>query len=189
VDAAVGVLREKAVTTTPRGGRSTGEGLIVATSTGPASAIVLEVNSETDFVARNDVFQSFAAAAARTIADNPAVLGTAAGGVRAADMAAVLDLPVPAPAVDACGGAATLKEALANAMYKTGETIVLKRASTLEASEGGRLGVYAHGTDPVHTGLVEALGLGPGRVLGRVGGAVALSAGTADLADKVQCLG
>jgi elongation factor Ts len=53
-----------------KAGRIAAEGLVlVRTSEDGARAIVLEINSETDFVARDENFRSFAEAVARTALD------------------------------------------------------------------------------------------------------------------------
>ncbi len=60
MDAAVDWLRKKGLAAAAKkSGRVAAEGLIVALAEG-TEGVVLEVNSETDFVARNDQFQNFA---------------------------------------------------------------------------------------------------------------------------------
>ena len=60
VEAAVDWLRTKGLAAAAKkAGRVAAEGLVAVTAVGSKGAVV-EVNSETDFVARNDQFQDFA---------------------------------------------------------------------------------------------------------------------------------
>jgi elongation factor Ts len=64
VEDAVDWLRKKGLAAAAKkAGRVAAEGLVAVATSGTAGAVV-EVNSETDFVARNDKFQAFAAGAA-----------------------------------------------------------------------------------------------------------------------------
>ncbi len=64
MDAAIDWLRKKGLSAAAKkAGRVAAEGLIAAISSGN-EGVLLEVNAETDFVARNDQFQSFAKASA-----------------------------------------------------------------------------------------------------------------------------
>ncbi len=75
LDAAVDILRKKgAASALKKAGRDANEGLIVQYILPDAKAgVLVEVNCETDFVARNESFGAFCAEVARKIADNPAV--------------------------------------------------------------------------------------------------------------------
>lgn len=85
---------------------------------------LVEVNCETDFVAKNDDFIAFAQAVAGAIAErNPA------------DVAAAADLPL------ASGSVEETRKAL---VMKLGENITLRRFARIEAK--GRIAVYLHGT-------------------------------------------
>src|ERR687886_106748 len=65
VEAAIDWLRKKGLAkAAKKAGRTAAEGLIAVESSGHTAAMV-EVNSETDFVARNDQFQAFAREAAK----------------------------------------------------------------------------------------------------------------------------
>ena len=65
IEAAVDWLRKKGLSkAAKKAGRVAAEGLIAVESSGRTAAIV-EVNAETDFVARNDAFQAFAREAAK----------------------------------------------------------------------------------------------------------------------------
>lgn len=85
---------------------------------------LVEVNCETDFVAKNDDFIAFAQAVAGAIAErNPA------------DVAAAADLPLASGSVE---------EARKALVMKLGENITLRRFARIEAK--GRIAVYLHGT-------------------------------------------
>jgi elongation factor Ts len=73
--AAVDILRKKGIATAAKkASREAKEGLIVQfIQPGSRVGILLEVNCETDFVARNEGFRAFCDEAARTLAANPQV--------------------------------------------------------------------------------------------------------------------
>src|SRR5438132_830747 len=65
MDAAVDWLRKKGLSAAAKkSGRVAAEGLVAVASSGTTAAMV-EVNAETDFVARNDAFQALAANVAK----------------------------------------------------------------------------------------------------------------------------
>ncbi|MGN1093273.1 MAG: translation elongation factor Ts, partial [Monoglobaceae bacterium] len=70
MDKAVEYLREKGLATAAKkAGRIASEGIVKVYMTDDKSvAVVLEVNSETDFVAKNDEFQDFVTSVAKVIA-------------------------------------------------------------------------------------------------------------------------
>lgn len=85
---------------------------------------LIEVNCETDFVAKNDDFAAFAKAAAKLVAErNPA------------DIAALSELPMPS--------GQTVEEARKALVMKLGENMTLRRMARFEAA--GLLSVYLHG--------------------------------------------
>lgn len=72
IEAAIDWLRKKGLSAAAKkSGRVAAEGLVAVAASG-AKAIALEVNAETDFVARNDKFQAFAAKAAQLALDSGA---------------------------------------------------------------------------------------------------------------------
>jgi elongation factor Ts len=73
LDAAVDVLRKKGVATAARkAGREAREGVIAQfIQPGARLGVLVEVNCETDFVAKNDQFRAFCEEAARTLAVHP----------------------------------------------------------------------------------------------------------------------
>src|SRR5215469_6093253 len=115
LEAAVDWLRKKGLSkAAKKSGRVAAEGLIgVAVKSG--KGILVEVNSETDFVARNDLFQGLV----KMIAD--AALGTG-------------------PDVDkilaAKAGSVSVAEAISDTIAKIGENMTLRRAAELSIGKG-----------------------------------------------------
>jgi elongation factor Ts len=115
LDAAVDWLRKKGLSkAAKKAGRVAAEGLIgVAVKSG--KGILVEVNSETDFVARNDLFQGLV----KMIAN--AALGTGQS----------VDKILAAKA-----GSITIEEAIADSIAKIGENMSLRRAAELSVGKG-----------------------------------------------------
>ncbi len=86
--------------------------------------VVVEVNSETDFVARNDLFQGLV----KMIADVALSAGTDVATINAAK-----------------AGSITVAESIADTIAKIGENMTLRRAASLEVSKGA-IGQYVHNT-------------------------------------------
>ena len=103
--------------------RITAEGVVASYISGNVGALV-EVNSETDFVAKNDDFLALAANAARLVAEN-----------NPADVAALLALPLDGK---------TLDEVRAALIGKIGENMSIRRFQRFETT--GKLASYLHGT-------------------------------------------
>ncbi len=74
IDAAVDILRKKGIATAgKKGGRAANEGVIVQhVAPGGRLGLLVEINCETDFVARNDTFKAFCEDIAKKLAANPA---------------------------------------------------------------------------------------------------------------------
>lgn len=103
--------------------RITAEGVVASYISGNVGALV-EVNSETDFVAKNDDFLALANNAARLVAEhNPA------------DVAALLALPLDGK---------TLDEVRSALIGKIGENMSIRRFQRFETT--GKLAAYLHGT-------------------------------------------
>ncbi|HEX3207816.1 MAG TPA: translation elongation factor Ts [Geminicoccaceae bacterium] len=118
-------LRKKGLAAAAKkAGRVTSEGLIGLRLEARRGAVV-EINSETDFVARNETFQTLV----RTIAE----LALAAGG----DLDELLRQPVP-------GTGRSVADEIAQAVAVIGENINLRR-SALVAVDQGMVGSYVHG--------------------------------------------
>ena len=105
-----------------KAGRTAAEGLIGVALDGPRGALV-EVNSETDFVARNEQFQSFVRVAAE--------LALNAGG----------DLDTLGQA--ATQGGASLGEEVTRLVGTIGENLILRRTAALSVDQGVVAG-YVH---------------------------------------------
>jgi elongation factor Ts len=103
--------------------RITAEGVVATYIAGGIGALI-EINSETDFVAKNDDFLELANAAAKLVADN-----------NPADVAALLALPYK-------GG--TLDETRTALIGKIGENMSIRRFVRFETS--AKLASYLHGT-------------------------------------------
>ncbi|HEY0488029.1 MAG TPA: translation elongation factor Ts [Telluria sp.] len=102
--------------------RITAEGVVASFISGGVGALV-EVNSETDFVAKNDDFMALANNAAKLVAEhNPA------------DVAALLALPLDGK---------TLDEVRSALIGKIGENMSIRRFQRFETT--GKLAAYLHG--------------------------------------------
>jgi elongation factor Ts len=130
LDAAVDWLRKKGLSkAAKKAGRVAAEGLIGVAVTA-SKGIVVEVNSETDFVARNDLFQGLVKMIAGAALD--------AG----CDVNKILAAPV---------GKITIAEAIADTIAKVGENMTLRRAAELSVGKG----VVA---SYVHSSVLDGLG-------------------------------
>ena len=116
LEAAVDWLRKKGLAkAAKKAGRVAAEGLVGLAVSG-TRGVVVEVNSETDFVARNDQFQELV----RSIAG----------------VALRSDGDVEALKVSAHPAGGTVQEAVANAVATVGENMTLRRVGLLSVSEG-----------------------------------------------------
>ena len=116
IEAAIDLLRKKGLAkAAKKGGRIAADGLIGLAVADGKGAIV-EVNSETDFVARGDGFQAFVREVSK--------LALKADG----DLDRLLASPFP--------GGGTTAEALTNLIAKLGENMSIRRASGLSVSPG-----------------------------------------------------
>lgn len=124
LDAAVEALRMSGqAKADKKSGRVAAEGRIVVAADGNRAAIV-EVNSETDFVAKDDNFTAFAEAVAQA---------ALAGGID--DVVALNDT--------ALADGRTVEAARTELVAKVGENITVRRIAQLDA--GDNLGSYIHG--------------------------------------------
>ena len=133
MDKAVEYLREKGLATAAKkAGRIAAEGIVKAYVTGNVGVLV-EVNSETDFVAKNEDFQNFVQAIAEVIAaGNPA------------DVEALKEMKM---------GAQTVGEALTEKIATIGENMNIRRFARVETA--GALTTYTHAAGKIGV-LVEA---------------------------------
>jgi elongation factor Ts len=140
MEQAVEWLRKKGIARGEnRAGRTASEGKVVALSSQDGSTgVLVEMNSETDFVARNDVFGQTAEKVASTLLAS----GTDDGVVANAEGSALMSAPF--------GDAGTLAESLKQFTGTIGENIVLRRYARFSGS--GAVSSYVH-----HNGKVGAL--------------------------------
>jgi len=117
IEAAVDWLRKKGLAAAAKkAGRVASDGLVGIATRGAAGAVV-EVNSETDFVARNELFQAFVRAVA--------ALAVSGNG----DVEALKEEPYP-------GTGRTVAEELTELVGRIGENLVLRRAQRLAVGKG-----------------------------------------------------
>ncbi|MCC3247097.1 translation elongation factor Ts [Methylocystis sp. WRRC1] len=124
-EAAVDWLRKKGLSkAAKKADRVAAEGLVAALTAG-ASGVVVEVNSETDFVSRNADFQ--------TLVKNIAEVALKTGKTDAAELGA-----------QAYPGGGTVAENITSAIATIGENLTLRRAASLAVADGV-VGRYVHG--------------------------------------------
>ncbi len=115
LEAAVDWLRKKGLAkAAKKAGRVAAEGLIGLALT-PSKGVVVEVNSETDFVARNDLFQGLV----KMIADVALDAGAEVDKILAARI-----------------GDRTVADAVTETIAKVGENMTLRRAAALAVGKG-----------------------------------------------------
>jgi elongation factor Ts len=126
------ILRKKGLAAAAsKAGRAATEGLVVAHVT-PRAAVLLEVNCETDFVARTEAFRGFADRLAERIAKHDAFSETRSG--EGAEVASLSWPTEPTVAVAVAQLVATLKE-----------NIQVRRFTRLVPRPGEKFGSYIHG--------------------------------------------
>jgi elongation factor Ts len=122
VQAAIDWLRKKGLSkAAKKAGRVAAEGLIGIAIAG-TKGVVVEVNAETDFVARNDLFQGLV----KMIADVALAIGPDVDKIKGAK-----------------AGSQTIEESIATTVAKIGENMTLRRAAELSVSAGA-IGSYVH---------------------------------------------
>jgi elongation factor Ts len=135
LEQAVDWLRKKGLAkAAKKAGRVAAEGLI-AISGGGRAAAVAEVNSETDFVARNEEFQS--------LARDAAALALATDGSADAVLAAK-------------SGTGTFADRIQALIAKIGENMALRRSTRLQVGAGA-IGSYLHGSSSAGVGRIGVL--------------------------------
>lgn len=136
MEAAIDWLRKKGIASAAKkADRAATEGLVVAQSNG-TQGILLEVNCETDFVAKNTDFQNMVTATAQAALQNKTV-----------DVEAIKTLTVNGkPAQD------TLTELVA----KIGENMSFRRAQILEVGQGA-VATYIHNAVVENAGKIGVL--------------------------------
>lgn len=149
MEEAVDFLRKKGLSAAAKkSGRVAAEGMVVAVSEGTVGALV-EVNAETDFVAKNDAFKAFAAG-----------IGCVVLGAEVADVEALKALPYPETG-------RTVAEELTHQIATIGENMDIRRLTRVDAGQGvissyihgaGKIGVLVELQTESTDGRVEELG-------------------------------
>lgn len=123
-DAAVDFLRKKGMAKAEKkAGRVASEGLVFTKTTG-SKGVVVEVNAETDFVAKNETFQEFVAKVADVILETGAT-------------------DVETIKAQTYEGSTNVGDKLVELVAKIGENMSIRRANILEVS-GGTVNAYVH---------------------------------------------
>lgn len=136
LDDAVDWLRKAGLAAAAKkAGRVAAEGLVAVCADGTAGAVV-EVNAETDFVARNEQFQGFV--------NNVANIALKNGG----------DLDAVSTAASA--GGESISEELKNLIATIGENMSLRRAASLQVSSGV-VASYVHNAVAPNLGRIGVL--------------------------------
>ncbi|MDT2810797.1 translation elongation factor Ts [Enterococcus asini] len=124
MDKAVDLLREKGMAkAAKKNDRIAAEGLAAVSVKGNVAAIV-EVNSETDFVSKNEMFQDLVKEIADVVAEN-----------KPADMEAAMKLPM---------AKGSMEETLIEATQVIGERINFRRFEVVEKDDNAAFGGYLH---------------------------------------------
>jgi elongation factor Ts len=152
MEPAIDWLRAKGLAAAAKkAGRTAAEGLVGVVVEGGRGAVV-EINSETDFVAKNEMFQDFVRNVAKIALE------------QGADLAALSNASYP--------GGGTVAEALTENIAKIGENQSLRRATVLDVREGavvsyvhnqvapglGKIGVLVALESAAATDTLQALG-------------------------------
>jgi elongation factor Ts len=153
IEVAIDWLRKKGLAAAAKkSGRIAAEGL-VGVASAPLKAAIVEVNAETDFVARNETFQEFVA----TVAQVALAVGDNLDAINAAPFA---------------GTDRTVAEQLTHLIATIGENMHIRRAAVLTVSQGvvatyvhqalkpglGKIGVLAAVEAPGELAALETLG-------------------------------
>ncbi|MBC7907170.1 MAG: elongation factor Ts [Rhodospirillaceae bacterium] len=135
MEAAIDWLRKKGISkAAKKAGRAAAEGL-VGVAVGANTGVLLEVNAETDFVARNEEFKSFVKDASQ--------LALKEGG----DLEKLLTSPM---------GSSTVQQTLTELVAKIGENMSVRRAAALSVSPGV-VAAYVHNPASPELGKIGVL--------------------------------
>ncbi len=151
IEEAVEVLRKNGqAKAAKKAGRVAAEGLVGVAFADDSNAVLVEVNSETDFVAKNEKFQDFVKAVAEQALDT-----------KAADVESLLTETWKADS------SKTVQEVLVEKISVIGENLTIRRFEKVAAENGcvasyihggGRIGVLVEAeTDVVNDDIKEAL--------------------------------
>jgi elongation factor Ts len=133
MEGAIDWLRKKGLSAAAKkSGRVAAEGL-VAVASAPRTAAMVEINAETDFVARNEHFQAFCAAVAELVL----TVGDDIEAIKAARYPGSMDL------VEGGQSFRTVGEQLTHLIATIGENMSIRRAKRLHVSQGA-VATYVH---------------------------------------------
>lgn len=143
VDQAIEFLRKKGLAAaSKKASREANEGLVSAhISPDGKTGVLVEVNCETDFVARTEDFQKFVAGVVQQVASRPEL----------ANLEALLAAPFIGDS------SKTVAEKLTETIAKLGENMVIRRVARFDLASGGLLDSYIHTGGRVGV-LVEVAG-------------------------------
>ncbi len=123
IEASIDWLRTKGLAKAEKkSGRAAAEGLVAVATAGTKGAVV-EINSETDFVARNEKFQTFVSKVAQIALEKDSTEELAAAEFE---------------------GGKNVQESLTDLIATIGENMTLRRSNKLEVSQGSVVS-YVHG--------------------------------------------
>ncbi len=138
-DRAVEILRERGIAkAASKEGRTTSEGLIVSQISGDKLGIMVEINCETDFVARTDKFRDFVATVAKHVTNT-----------KASDVTGLL--------AEAMASGKSVGDYVTETIASTGENIQIKRFAKIASD--GFVTNYIHPGDKLGV-MVEVAGAG-----------------------------
>jgi len=155
-EGAIRFLREKGLATAAkRAGKVAAEGMVTARLIGPSEGVMLELNCETDFVAKTPQFQELAGQ----------VLASFAGRSEIEGLRSVQDLDLAA--INVAGGK-LLTDVVAEAIASLGESVVARRVARFAVKpDEGVVGSYVHAGGKIGV-LVEARAPGAGPAVAEV---------------------
>ena len=137
IEVAMDWLRKKGLAkAAKKSGRVAAEGLVgVASSADGKTAALIEVNSETDFVARNEIFQGF---------------------VKQASQIAMKEADIEAVANAAYGSGKNTKDTLTDLIAQIGENMSLRRSTNLSVPNGV-IATYVHSAVAPNLGKIGVM--------------------------------
>jgi len=156
MEGAVRHLREKGLATAAkRAGKVAAEGVIAAKLVSPSEGVMIELNCETDFVAKTEPFQALAEELLATLAGNGSL-----DGVASATDVGLADRTL--------ASGKKIGDAIADSIASMGESIVPRRVARLASPAGeGIVGSYVHAGGKIGV-LVQARTTASGAAAGEV---------------------
>lgn len=144
MEGAIKFLREKGLATAAkRAGKVAAEGMVVARRVSPGESVLLELNCETDFVAKTDGFKELADQLASVLEGCDKVDGEAEG-----EAIGIGEMSIP--------GVGSVADTINERIASMGESVVPRRVGRLAPGDGnGVVGSYIHAGGKIGV-LVEA---------------------------------